>query len=310
MVDAIASKVISYYWNVGSNPTKNSYNMNNYYSKPVNYRKLEKIWHVPKRKFSKSPIKRKNLTVVLQLYYNGKFIKISRTPDWEINMTQVAKLFGRRWSDWSRWNQETINTFESLEGKPLVRKEGSKNRLQTYVAINLALRILSDYDNVLSWNVFTQYEKSLRNENCEIALELKRSYEKNDLLKATIAKLKNESMNIDLIGGEFLLYGYGCNNKVKFGTSFCNVNGQRPKSHKNSVPNLAIGFVVYASKSVLQKTNKAIKDRFRIIGKLEHIDCTIDELENFVIQYLNTMNFEYQKEDILKLKLFNIFLKN
>ena len=309
MVDAIASKVISYYWNVGSNPTKNSYNMNNYYGKSINSGKLNKSWDVPKRNFSKSPIK-KSLTVILNLNYNGKLVKISRTLDWEINMTQVAKLFGKRWTDWSRWNKDIIDTYQALEGKSLIRKEGPKNKPQTYVNLTLALRILNDYDHVFSWNVFTQFEKSLRNEKSEVLLKLKNSYEKNALLEARIAKLENKSMNIDLIGGQFLLYAYSCNNQVKFGTSFCNVNGQRPKSHKNSVPNLAIGFVIYASKLVLQKTNKAIKDRFCVIGKLEHVDCEIEELEIFVTQYLDIMNFEYRKEDILKLKLLNIFLKN
>lgn len=50
----------------------------------------------------------------------------------------------------------------------------------------------------------------------------------------------------------YLLYAYVCNNLVKFGTSFCNKDGQRPKSHKTSVPDLSIGFVFYSSKSNLQ----------------------------------------------------------
>jgi len=101
-----------------------------------------------------------------------------------------------------------------------------------------------------------------------------------------------------------------CNNKTKFGTSFCNKDGQRPKSHRTSVPDLAIGFVIYASKEHLQKLNKAIKDRFRIISKLEHINCHIDEVGQFIIQYLNIMNFEYKQEDIQTLKLLNITLKS
>ena len=76
--------------------------------------------------------------------------------------------------------------------------------------------------------------------------------------------------------------GYECNKKVKFGTSFCNKNGQRPKSHKTSVPNLDIGFVVYSSKKNLQNLNKAIKERFNMKGKNEHINCEILVLEKFV----------------------------
>ena len=107
-----------------------------------------------------------------------------------------------------------------------------------------------------------------------------------------------------------MLYGYECNKKVKFGTSFCNKNGQRPKSYKTSVPNLTIGFVVYSSKDNLQKLNKAIKNRFKIKGKNEHLDDEISELEKFVFDYLDLMKFEYKKENIHQLTLLNIYLKN
>ena len=102
----------------------------------------------------------------------------------------------------------------------------------------------------------------------------------------------------------------GCNNKVKFGYSFCNKNGQRPKSHKTSVPNLTIGFVVYLSKENLQELNKAIKKRFKTKSRSEHLDCKISELEQFVFDYLDLMRFNYKKEDIHLLTLLNIYLKN
>jgi hypothetical protein len=77
-----------------------------------------------------------------------------------------------------------------------------------------------------------------------------------------LLNLKNKPIDVELGGGKFLLYAFECNNRVKFGTSFTNKNGQRPKSHKTSVPNLVIGFVVYSSKETLQELNKAIKKKF------------------------------------------------
>ena len=76
--------------------------------------------------------------------------------------------------------------------------------------------------------------------------------------------LKNKPIDVELGGGKFLLYAFECNNRIKFGSSFCNKNGQRPKSHKTSVPNLAIGFVIYSSKETLQELNKAIKKKFKM----------------------------------------------
>ena len=143
-----------------------------------------------------------------------------------------------------------------------------------------------------------------------LSLRIKASQNYNELLEAEIAKLKNKPITIDLVGGKFLLYAYLCNNIVKFGTSFCNKNGQRPKSHRTSVPNLALGFVIYASKEHLQKLNKAIKDRFKMQGGSEHVNCKIHELERFAIDYLKIMKFEFKKEKIQTLKLLNIFLKD
>ena len=77
------------------------------------------------------------------------------------------------------------------------------------------------------------YEQDLLAKPKKITTELKNYRKKLELAEAEIAKLKNKSTDVDLGGEQFLLYGYECNKKVKFGKSFCNKNGQRPKSHKN-----------------------------------------------------------------------------
>jgi len=177
------------------------------------------------------------------------------------------------------------------------------------LSLVLALRVLNDYDPVLSYQVFKLYEQDLLAKPKKIITELKNYRKKLEVAEAEIAKLKNKPIiNVDLGGGKFLLYGYECNKKVKFGINFCNKNGQRPKSHKTSVPNLSIGFVVYSSKDNLQKLNRAIKDRFNIKGKNEYINCKIIALEKFFFAYLNLMKFDYKKENINQLAMLNIFL--
>ena len=152
------------------------------------------------------------------------------------------------------------------------------------------------------------YEQDLLAKPKKIITELKNYRKKLEFAEAEIAKLKNKLIDVDLGSGKFLLYGYECNKKVKFDTHFCNKNGLRPKFYKTFVPNLAIGFVVYSSKDNLQKLNRAIKDRFNIKGKNEHINCKIIALEKFVFAYLNFMKFDYKKEDAHQLTLLNIFL--
>ena len=119
------------------------------------------------------------------------------------------------------------------------------------MSLVLVLRVLNDYDHVLSYQVFKLYEQDLLAKPKKIITELKNYRKKLEFAEAEIAKLKNKLIDVDLGSGKFLLYGYECNKKVKFGTHFCNKNGQRPKFYKTFVPNLAIGFVVYSSKDNL-----------------------------------------------------------
>ena len=197
-----------------------------------------------------------------------------------------------------------------LEGRTLVKEIGPKNKKQTFLSLILALRVLNDYDQVLSYQIFKLSEQDLLAKPKKIKTELKNYRKKLELAEAEIAKLKNKPMDVNLGGGQFLLYAYEYNNRVKFGSSFCNKNGQRPKSHKTSVPNLAIGFIIYSSKDTLQELNKAIKKKFKIKSKKEHLNCKIDELKEFVLDYLELMEFNYKEENIHQLTLLNIYLKN
>ena len=241
--------------------------------------------------------------ILFSVQIGKKKVMIERNDDWEINITQAAKLLNKRWRDWQKWNSEVIKTFEILEGRTLIKKVGPKNKQQTFLSLILALRVLNDYNPVLSYQIFKLSKPN------KIKTELENYRKKLEIAEATIAKLENKPIDVDLGGGKFLLYGYECNKKVKFGTSFCNKNGQRPKSHKTSVPNLAIGFVIYSSKENLQILNRVIKNRFNIKSKNEHIDCEIIALEKFVFDYSDLMRFDYKKEDIHRLTLLNIFLK-
>lgn len=118
-------------------------------------------------------------------------------------------------------NKSVIKTFELLSGKSLIRKAGARNKTQTYVCLILALRILCAYDETIFWHLFTEYNKSLQDE-IKVLQKFKTLYQKLELVKAENAKLKNKPVDISLVGGRFLLYGYMCNDKVKFGTSYTN----------------------------------------------------------------------------------------
>lgn len=235
-------------------------------------------------------------------------IIIERNQNWEINITKTAKLFDKRWRDWKKWNSRIIETFEILEGRKLIKEIGQKNKKQTFLGLTLALRVLNGYDPVLSYHVFKLYEQDLLTKSKEKITELENYRKKLEIANARIAKLENKPIDVDLGGGKFLFYVYECNNRVKFGSSFCNKDGQRPKSHKTSVPNLAIGFVIYSSKEALQELNRTIKKRFKAKTRKEHLNCKIDKLKKFVLKYLKIMKFSYKEENIHELAKLNIFL--
>ena len=144
------------------------------------------------------------------------------------------------------------------------------------------------------------------------AIELDKVYKMNEILTAKNARLEGKSIEIDLVGGDFLLYGYSCNGQVKYGNSFRNKNGQRPKSHKTAVPKLAMGFIIYSSKENLQNVNSALKKRYNITNRKEHLPdgVSVEDVENFMLDYMRVMNFEFKRECIHTLTLLNIYLQS
>lgn len=255
---------------------------------------------------TKNENKIENYTLFEVKTSENQVIQIQRTANWEINITQTAKKLNKRWRNWKKWNAKTIETFEKLEGRKLIRETSDKRNPQTFLALVLALRVLNDYDSVLSYQIFKLYEQELLSNPTQTITEFDLLKKKIQLLEAENAKLKNSPIDVSLEKGENLLYAYECNKETKFGTSFTNKNGQRPKSHKTSVPNLSIGFVVYSSKQNLQTLHKSIKDRYNT--KTEHVKCSINDLDEFVFKFCDLMNWKYIKEDIHTLRLLNIYL--
>jgi len=158
--------------------------------------------------------------ILLSVQIREKKVMIEWNNNWEINITKTAKLFNKRCRNWQKWNSKVIKTFETLEGPTLVKKIEPKNKKQTFLSLISALRVFNDYDHVLSFQVFKLYEQDLLARPKKITTELKNYRKKLELVEAEIAKLKNKPIDVDLRGGQFLLYGYECNKKVKFGTSF------------------------------------------------------------------------------------------
>ena len=84
------------------------------------------------------------ITKSISVNFISKRAIILRDEAGWVNMTQLAKFFGKRWRDWVRWNKNVIKFFESLERKALIRTDG-QYRLQSYVHITLAVRVLSNW---------------------------------------------------------------------------------------------------------------------------------------------------------------------
>ena len=255
-----------------------------------------------------------NNLLVLTVIIKGRKILIERTDSWEINISELAYQLNKRWSDWKNNNNSILEALELLEGRPLIRKckdKQNKRKIHVFVDIKLALKILSDYNPILFFHVFTEYKKCFKvryKSSRFYELKIKKLLNNMELLGATIAKLTNKAFKVDLTGGKYLLYAYKCNDKVKFGTSFKNKKGQRPKSHRTSVPNFAIGFVIYAEKGHLISFNNAVKQNLNFDIKGEFAECSIEEFEYFTLQYFKMMRWRYLREDIQKIKLLNIYL--
>ena len=94
--------------------------------------------------------------------------------------------------------------------------------------------------------------------------------------------MEDRSVEPVLLDYSYLAYGYECNSKSKFGNSFVNINGKKPKTHRTSVPALAVGYLIYVSKEHLQELNCVIKNRYQTTNrKTEHALCR--RIKNFCL---------------------------
>ena len=116
--------------------------------------------------------KTENYTLFEVRTVDNQLIQIEWTANWEINITQTAKKLNKRWRNWKKWNAKTIETFEKLEGRKLIRENNDKRNPQTFLALVLALRVLNDYDSVLSYQIFKLYEQELLSNSSHILTEL------------------------------------------------------------------------------------------------------------------------------------------
>src|SRR6056300_1718000 len=80
-------------------------------------------------------------------------------------MTQLGEDIKKPWGQWKFNNKRVIEVFERLEQKPLtkvvVTQKESKKYKHTCVHLVLALRVLADFDHVLSYHIFKHYQQSL-----------------------------------------------------------------------------------------------------------------------------------------------------
>lgn len=115
----------------------------------------------------------------------------------------------------------------------MIREIGVKNRKQPFLSLILVLRVLNDYDQALSHQVFKLHELGLLAKFKRMAAELINYKQKLKIHEAEMAQLKNKSIDVDLRGGKFLFYGYECSNKIKFGFSFRNKKVKDPNLTKH-----------------------------------------------------------------------------
>jgi len=174
--------------------------------------------------------------------HNGNTVMIKRDSDWFVDMTQLGKDIKKPWKIWKFNNRRVIEVFERLEQKSLTKliatQVGSKEYEHTWVHLILALRVLADFDHVLSYHIFKHYQQSLLLDQERHLTEVRELRQKIELDEALLAQVEGRKVEPILLHQDYLAYGYQCNNKCKLGNSFVNSNGFRPKSHKTSVLDL------------------------------------------------------------------------
>lgn len=258
---------------------------------------------------------------------NNQTIIVEKSNDSFYHLNDISKQFGKPKLLWIRHHKSKIKKFEKLENCKLIekRKLPGKARLQIFVHEFLLLRILADYDLLLSYSfvkhaalgdndMVTQLnnfklkiqtlEIATENSNVDLAEKLTKSELKIKQLQLKLDIQNSENVVFDK--GECLFYAFLHNQNdkfLKFGTSFNNKNGQRLRKHKQDIPNMFLILVFYSEKKNLTMLNSIIKARFPSLNELAK--CDKDTFATFVQNLFDVMDWKYVREDQSAIDRFN-----
>lgn len=79
----------------------------------------------------------------------------------------------------------------------ITSRNWDKRNPQTFLGIVLALRVLNDYDDVLSYQIFNLYKKELRSNPSTTLTELDSLKKRIEMLEAENAKLQNAAIDVN-----------------------------------------------------------------------------------------------------------------
>ena len=140
--------------------------------------------------------------------HKGNTVVIRRDSDWFVDMTQLGEDIKKPWRTWKFNNKRVIEVFERLEQKPLtkviVTQKGSKKYKHTWVHLVLALRVLADFDHVLSYHIFKHYQQSLLLDQERYLTEVRELRQKIELGEALLAQVEGRKVEPSIIASRLL----------------------------------------------------------------------------------------------------------
>jgi hypothetical protein len=115
-------------------------------------------------------------------------------------------------------------------------------------------------------------------------------------LELQLLNLRSSKPKVSLEEGPHA-YGYLCNDVLKAGDSLINDDGshRRTNNHATSVPRLQYGYIIYMEKAHIISFRALFRAKFnREQYNRDHFLCTVQEAENFIIEYCKLMGWGYK----------------
>jgi hypothetical protein len=113
------------------------------------------------KKMSNIKMKKTTKIIKLKISHENRLITVKRDADWNINITELAKFFNKKWQDWYKHYKKKVRSDKFQLGNKRLVKFSPGRYGSTWVTFDLAIEALNSWNSSFSYKLFGLHQQDL-----------------------------------------------------------------------------------------------------------------------------------------------------